>query len=233
MAVAYVNGDMAAQVTTDGASATITLGWTPTAGELLVVIMKGQYDVALPAWGLSGFTALPRQSATFSSLLNATQVWWKVATGSETTLTCTQSTASNTSTSFRPHVFGFSGAPSPPNIQHEQEIVSATAGVDVTPSGSTATGAGLAVFARARSNSLGTGNAISVANGFTQRSIGTWGSQSPSSMLADKTVTAGSISWPQSSNAINQTWLLEKIVLYDDAAIIPGGIYVDGAVHLA
>ena len=90
MAVGYVNGSMASDVTTDGGSAVITLGWTPSAGELLVVVMKGQYSATLPTWGLTAFTALSRQSTGTSGVgpgLTATQVWYKTADGTETSLT--------------------------------------------------------------------------------------------------------------------------------------------------
>lgn len=235
MAVGYVNGSMASDVTTDGGSAVITLGWTPSAGELLVVVMKGQYSATLPTWGLTAFTALSRQSTGTSGVgqgLTATQVWYKTADGTETSLTCTQSTAGNTTTHFQPHAFGFSGVPAVANIQHEQEIVlAAAAGVNVVPASSTATGSGLALFMRARVNGRGTGNAMASGGaGFTQRSIGTWGSQYPSSMLATKSVTSGTVTWPESTNVFVDDWLLEKVVLYDNAAMI-GGIYVDGAVH--
>lgn len=239
MTVGFVLGGvgMDGDVTVDGASATTTLGWTPVAGQLLVVVMKGQYSTTLPTWGLAGFTALPRQSVVLGSNLSATQVWYKISDGTETVLTSTQSAEGNASTHFQPHVFGFFGVPTPVNIQHEQEIVPGTPAVNIVPTNSTAAGSGMALFMRARVNARGTGNSmVGGAAGFTQRSIGTWGSQYPSSMLASKSLaSAGVVVWPESTNNFVDEWLLEKVIIYDlplPVETFGGGIYRDGAIHM-
>lgn len=216
MALTYVAGSISgSNSTTDGATVSTSIP-AHTAGDLLLLFAKGTGTVGPQPWGTpSGWTALTFTSyatanPSFTGDVFQCQVFWKIGNGSESSVDLTADTGHTGNINYRHHTLVYSGLVGTPTFVVDLET---TTGTNVGPSNTNATRSSLALAYTVSFASVGGGGGYDSLNSFTHRTQDTFGNQLPRARVAERTVPAGSVTWPTYTTGLSNEWIFYKLLV--------------------